>query len=226
MRKKISLTYKKIFIKLGMQKIGKKYRKLIRNKIERKKINNKEFTILSNTCIGGVIYNDLGQRFLSPTINLYITPKDFVEFLENLDDYLSSEIEPVKSPLNYPIGKIRTRGGNITLYFKHYKTIEEAIQKWNERKTRINKDNLFIMMTDRWCLPYQYLKRFDNLKYKNKVCFTHKKYDEFKSCRVVKKWSDPHCVGTITDVANIFGKRLYQYAKNFNYIKWLNGESE
>ena len=110
MRKKISLTYKKIFIKLGMQKIGKKYRKLIRNKIERKKIKNKEFTILSNTCIGGIIYNDLGQRFLSPTINLYITPKDFVEFLENLDDYLSSEIEPVKSLLNYPIGKIRTRG--------------------------------------------------------------------------------------------------------------------
>ena len=27
MRKKISLIYKKIFIKLGMQKIGKKYRK-------------------------------------------------------------------------------------------------------------------------------------------------------------------------------------------------------
>ena len=32
MHKKISLIYKKIFIKLGMQKIGKKYRKLIRNK--------------------------------------------------------------------------------------------------------------------------------------------------------------------------------------------------
>ena len=29
-------------------------------------------------------------------------------------------------------------------------------------------------MTDRWCCPYEYLKRFDDLKYKNKICFTHK----------------------------------------------------
>ena len=42
----------------------------------------------------------------------------------------------------------------------------------------------------------------------------------------VKKCSDKYCVGTITDIANIFGKRLYQYAKKFNYIDWLNNESE
>lgn len=214
--------YKNKFIKLKMQNIGKKFRKLIRNRIERRKIKNKDFTILSNTCIGGVICNDLGHRFLSPTINLYITPSQFVKFLENLDYYLSLEIEPVETKLKYPVGKL----GDIILYFKHYKTIEQAIQKWNERKKRINKDNLFIMMTDRWCLPYEYLERFNKLSYENKVCFTHKRYDEFECCKVVEKWKDAHCVGVITDVANIFGKRLYQYAKDFNYITWLNKESE
>ena len=205
-----------------MQNIGKKYRELIRNKFDRKKIKNKDYTILCNTCIGGVIYHDLNHEFLTPTINLYITPAHFVKFLENLDYYLELQIEPLETKLKYPVGKL----GDIIIYFKHYNSIEQAIKKWNERKKRINKDNLFIMMTDRWCLPYSYLERFNNLKYKNKICFTHKAYKKFKCCKVVKKCSDKYCVGTITDIANIFGKRLYQYAKKFNYIDWINNESE
>ena len=112
------------------------------------------------------------------------------------------------------------------MFFKHYDSIENAIEKWNQRKKRINYNNLYIMMTDRWCCPYEYLKRFDDLKYKNKICFTHRKYKEFKSCKVVKKWKDKGCVGTITDIANIFGKRLYQYAEDYDYIQWLNNGGE
>ncbi len=213
---------KKMVLKSNIQNIGKKYREVVRNKIDRKRIKNKNYTILANTCIGGVIYHDLNHEFLSPTINLYITPSHFIKFLENLNYYLELEIEPVKTKLKYPVGKL----GDIIIYFKHYDTIEQAIEKWNIRKKRINKDNLFIMMTDRWCLPYSYLERFNKLKYKNKVCFTYKEYKEFECCKVVKKWNDEYCVGTITDIANIFGKRLYQYAKDFDYIDWLNKESE
>ena len=209
---------KKFFNRLKLQKVGKGFRKKFRNKIESKRLINSNFTILSNNCIGGVIYHDLGQKFLSPTINLYITPSDFVKFLENLDYYLNLDIIPIKSNLKYPVGKM----GDIILYFKHYNSIEEAIEKWNERKKRINMDNIYIMMTDRWCCPYEVLKRFGNLKFKNKICFTYRDYKEFPFCKKVTKWKDDKCVGVITDVANIFGKRLYQYAKNFNYIDWLN----
>lgn len=209
---------KKLFVKLRFQKIGKEIRKKIRNPLERKTLKNENFTILSNTCIGGVIYHDMSLKFLSPTINLYIKPAEFVKFLENIQYYLTLEIKPINSPLKYPVGKL----GDITLFFKHYDTIDDAIEKWNERKKRINYDNIFIMMTDRWCCPYEYLKRFNNLKYKNKVCFTHRKYVELECCRQVKKWSNRNCVDIITDVASLTGKRLYQFAKNFNYIKWLN----
>ena len=195
---------KKIFIKLRFNKFGKKIREKIRNPIERRKLKNNNFTIISNTCIGGVIYHDMNMKFLTPTINLYIKPTDFVKFLENMEYYLNLKIEPILTTLNYPVGKL----GDITIFFKHYKTIEEAIDKWNERKNRINYDNMFIMMTDRWCCPYEYLKRFDNLKYKNKVCFTHKEYKEFSSCKLVKKWSNRNCVDVITDIASISGKRL------------------
>ena len=195
---------KKIFRKLRLQKVGKVFRKTFRNKVERKKLTNNNFTILSNTCIGGIIYHDMEKKFLTPTINLYITPVDFVKFLENLDYYLKLEITPIKSSLKYPVGKL----GDLTIYFKHYDSIEEAIKKWDERKMRININNLYIMMTDRWCCPYEYLKRFGELKYKNKICFTYREYKEFPFCKKVSKWKDEECVGVITDIANIFGKRL------------------
>ena len=42
-----------------------------------------EFTIISSNCIGGVIYSDLHRKFLSPTINLFFSAKDFLKFVFN-----------------------------------------------------------------------------------------------------------------------------------------------
>ena len=41
-------------------------------------------TILSNTCIGGRLYHDYHQKFLSPTIDFYMEPDTFVKFCCNL----------------------------------------------------------------------------------------------------------------------------------------------
>ena len=98
---------KKIFLELKLNEIGKKYRKKFRNKKERKKLKIDNFSIISNNCIGGVIYNDLGKKFLSPTVNLYIKPTDFIKFLENMEYYLSLEIKPCKTPLKYPVRSFR-----------------------------------------------------------------------------------------------------------------------
>ena len=45
----------------------------------------------------------------------------------------------------YPVGKL----GDVTIEFIHYKSNEEAFAKWEERKQRINLDNLFVIFTDR-----------------------------------------------------------------------------
>lgn len=210
---------KNIFKEINMMNIGKMFRICFRNRHDRKKLKNKDFTILCNTCIGGVICHDLGQKFLSPTINVYIRPHDFVKFLENLEEYLQMEVVEIPSKLKYPVGKI----GDIPLFFKHYKTFEDAKKKWNERKKRINYDNLYVMMTDRWCCPESDLAKFEKLPYKHKICFTAKKWEKYPSTRqVVKNNDDGVCVGVITFVANIFGKRLYQYAENFDYVEWIN----
>lgn len=216
----------KVKVFFGRKNIGKYVRVYFRNNFEKRKLVNTDFTIFSNTCIGGIISHDMGLEFKSPTINLYIRPKDFVKLLYNLEYYLSLELVEIDHPAPYPVAKL----GDIILYLKHYKTFEEAKKKWEERCTRINWENFFVMMTDRDFTPPEkernacsrdVLEAFDKLPYK-KVCFTGEQYDNLKSCKTVEKNKDDECVNIITDIVSYSGKRLYQYAKDFDYISWLN----
>ena len=54
----------------------------------RSRLNNTEPTVFASNCNGGVMLHDLGLQFRSPTVNLYIRPKDYVRLLQNLDHYL------------------------------------------------------------------------------------------------------------------------------------------
>lgn len=49
-----------------------KFLKLKDYVMRRLRLENSDITILSNNCIGGIIYHKLGLRFKSPTINLLI----------------------------------------------------------------------------------------------------------------------------------------------------------
>lgn len=66
-----------------------------KNNKDRKDRNNLKvdnFTIFSSNCIGGIIYHSLNKKFLSPTINLYIQPSDYVEMLSHPKKYFISGI--------------------------------------------------------------------------------------------------------------------------------------
>lgn len=215
---------------LAKKNIGKAFRNKWRNRYERQRLKNTDFTIFSNTCIGGIISHDMGLQFLSPTVNLYMQPKDFVKFMEDLEHYLSAELTEIEHPAHYPVGKLE----DLTLYLKHYNSFEEAKTKWDARKKRINYENLYVMMTDRDFTPpdkerracsREVLERFSKLPYK-KICFTGKSYPDLECCRQVKKNRDGDCVNIITDIVSYSGKRLYQYAERFDYIDWLNSREE
>ena len=92
------------------------------------------FTIIASNCCGTMMYHDLGLPFLSPTINLNIGMEDFVRMVENLPWYMEQEIVEVKEKSSCPIGML----GDVRIGFIHYDTFEEAIQKWEDRKKRIN----------------------------------------------------------------------------------------
>ena len=111
----------------------------------RKSLQVSDFSIISQNCIGGVFYSDMNMRFLTPTINLYIPEPDFIRMVLKLNFYMASELE-IAWGESYPIGIL---GGDVKIHFLHYKSCEEAMEKWNSRKKRINWKKIIILATDR-----------------------------------------------------------------------------
>ena len=57
-----------------------------------KSIKNKDFTLITSNCCGGVIYHLLNMRFDSPTINLWIDKKEFCKFSSDLPYYMEQTL--------------------------------------------------------------------------------------------------------------------------------------
>lgn len=189
----------------------------LRNRSLRKKLKNQEFSIFASNCNGTMITHDLGQQFRSPFVNLWVKSGEFVRFLEQPREYLHQELVFIESPYSYPVAKL----GDITLYFQHYETNEQALEIWNRRKQRINWDNLFVMITDRDGCDMDLLRRFDALPYQNKVVFTHRPVPEIASAVYIPGFESQDSVGVCSEFVNGWsGKRHYD---SFDFVSWLNG---
>lgn len=188
------------------------------NLLNREKLKNTSFSVISSNCNGAFILHDLGLRFNSPTVNLFLYPKDFIKFVKNLKHYINLELEFIKKEnIEYPVGKL----DDIEIYFMHYETERKAKLKWEERKRRINYENIFIIMTDRDGCTYEDLVEFDNLEYENKIVFTHLPYPEIKSSIYIKGFENENQIGHIYEFKNkSTGEKFYD---DFDYVKWFNG---
>lgn len=193
-----------------------------RDKKYKNRLKNDNFTILCHNCTGGLIYHFLGKKFLSPTINLYFSAKDFIKFCENLEYYLNCMPKEIQTLNKFPVMKI----DDITIYGVHYKSFDELLRKWQDRKERINRNNLFIIMTERDGCKYEDLMKFDRLNYKNKIVFTHKKYDKIKSSYYVMGTENNdldnkiHATKSLTDFKSKISP--YRYIDDFDFVDWLN----
>ncbi len=201
--------------------IGDKYHKTLRkytvNRKNRRRLKNTEFSIISNDCTGAIMFHDLGVRFNSPFVNLWLYPEDFIKYCENMEYYNSQELnfDVFEDGVTYPIGRL----DDIRIYFMHYHTSEEATNKWNERRQRINKDNLFFCMDDRNGCTTEHMRWFDQLPYEKKILLTNKKVD-FKCAFYVKGFEKESCVGVMSDFVNCLSPR--RYYDQFDYIGWIN----
>ena len=187
--------------------------------LRRLRLKNRTPSIIASNCVGTFIYYDMKLRYQSPTINLSFEMNDYVRFLENLRWYLEQPVVPFADErFDYPCGML----GDVEIRFNHYKTFEEAAAKWEERKKRIDWDNLFVIGVDRDDCTYDSIKRFDALPYPNKVIFTHKPYPEFKSACYLNGFEDETCVGILTSFKEQFLVR--RYMDDYDYISFLNGK--
>ena len=188
------------------------------NKKNRMRLRNKDISLISSNCNGGIILHDLNLRFNSPFVNLWLKPKDFIRMCEHLDYYMNIDHFQFidEEGVSYPIGLL----DDIKIYFQHYSSKEEAETAWNRRKKRMNMNKLFFLFSDRDGCEYEDIKRFDNLSYKNKKIFVNKTYPEIKSAIHIPGFEENDSVGYCMNFKN--NHSGYRYLDSFDYVKWFN----
>ena len=184
----------------------------------RKNLKNKDFTFLASNCTAGIIYHRLGMKFLSPTINMFIWQDDFLKFVLDLPHYLDQKLRFIETDEGYPVAML----DDIKLYFNHYKTNEEAEEKWEERKKRMNMDNLFILMCDRDGITDEDMLRLNEVNCRNKVVLTAKEHPEVDFAFQLPEYANEDYVGYYLGKNAITDKTVVE--KHFDFVKWLNGE--
>lgn len=200
-------------IRLRLNKIGSKKRST--------KLLIKNPTIISNNCYAGIVYEYLGIKFSSPTIGLYFFASEYLKFISNLKHYVQQELIfiPAKESKYYKellkkkhensiIGKL----DDIEIVFLHYKSEEEAKNKWNRRCKRINWDCIMYKFCDQNLCTEQHIKEFEELPLEHKICFTSKNYPQYSSTIWIKK--DKNCAEVRRD--------YYIGHKYFDIISFLN----
>ena len=87
----------------------------------RKELKNSNFTILSNNCMGVIIYHNLGLRFDTPTVSLYFPADDFIKFVNDLQYYINKAdlVECLDGDVDFPVGILGKGEKAIKIYFEH-----------------------------------------------------------------------------------------------------------
>lgn len=159
-----------------------KYNKQKVCKARRKQLKFTDFTIISNNCWGGLVYQYFGLPYNTPIAGCGFMDDDYIKFLENFNYYITQPLvfisfETSKRQKYYLENNIKRPPCPIALLddveicFTHYHTEEEARSKWERRCERINKDRILIKMSQRYKSGEEVLERFEKLPFKNKICF-------------------------------------------------------
>ena len=214
-----------------IEKINDKCRVKIREEIlnpifgglRKSKLNDSHFTIISNNCWGGHVYRYFGFPYESPTVGLYFYTDEYIKFLSRLKEYIGMDLifiptnqskyfdELVKrNETNKIIGLL----GDVEIVFLHYKTEEEALEKWKRRCTRINWNHLIVKMTEQNKCSQKALQAFDNLPFKQKMVFTSNDY--FLQSQVI--------FGDYFGETEVSNDTLH-FRKFVDLVKLINGES-
>lgn len=141
-----------------------KYWRLGLANYRKKQLKSTNFTIISNNCWGGMIYESYNLPKESPTVGMFFIAKDYIEFLSDLKGYVNGKltfISPTKSRWkdipqisedkrfgSYPVGVLSNGKNSIEIFFLHYHSEQEVREKWERRVKRINWNKLLVKFND------------------------------------------------------------------------------
>ena len=169
-----------------------KFRRLGLASYRKKQLKSTDFTIISNNCWGGMIYESYNLPKESPTVGMFFMAKDYIEFLSDLKGYINGKltfINPEESQWKdapqvsgdkrfgtYPVGVLSNGKNTIEIFFLHYHSEQEARDKWERRIKRINWDKLLVKFNDQNGFTETDVENFMKLPFKNKLFFTCKEW--------------------------------------------------
>lgn len=143
------------------QRICKSYRRI--------GLHSKDFSIISNNCAGGYVYQFYGIAYNTPTEGIGFSVDDYLKIVDNPEHYFKHSLEFVDPPttprykngehFRYPAAKI----DDIFVYFRHYPTMEEAEKKWIRRSRRINYNKIFFLLTESETMREEHILLFNML---------------------------------------------------------------
>ena len=127
-------------------------------------------SILSMGWWAGIAYHKLGLPELSPTVGMYTSEENFMNFLPEARWHLKKDLHFERTEynsdlgINYPIFWL----DGTQWFMNGYSNDADALELWNERKNKINWANVLVTMHTS---SPAVLERFDCLPYAKKVCF-------------------------------------------------------
>lgn len=216
----MAFAYTKRKIKKLKKRIAKFFYNL-RRKIVKRFVKRRDFSVISNNCWAGRVYQYLDMPYLSPTAGLYFFAPDYIRFVSNLKHYLGCKLEFIKpedskyyellkerNQLSVPVALL----DDVEIIFLHYKTSEEAAEKWYRRASRVNYDNIIIKLSRMNLCTEKEMAEFAELQFDNKILINNRK-DKKYDCEIYAPLeSDEY--GIINDTQPFPGK--------VNIIKILN----
>ena len=135
-----------------------------------KELKRANLSILSMGWWAGIAYHKLGLPELSPTIGMYTSEENFINFLPEARWHIKKDLHFERTEynsdlgINYPIFWL----DGTQWFMNGYTNDANALELWNERKDKINWSNVLVTMHTS---SPAVLERFDCLPYAKKACF-------------------------------------------------------
>ncbi len=194
-------------------------------------LRESRISIISNFCNAGLIYEELGMEFLSPTIKMSCVGMQYIEFLKDMRKYLERSMQPridrvIENGIEDFVPKGYIQDSDIEWSFPHSANAIENVDNWNKRRKRVNFDNIAVIMT---IFSDEEAVEFSKIPIRKKIGFYYRELNLDSIC-YIPGWEDEKIrLKNGFNWAHYVNDHITSYWGGIELIDWirfLSGEPE